>query len=68
MSHDTGGVVAQAFYNGTKESEKPCLEQLVAQSDVKSQGLTANALHLHPTMTMQIEKTGGVFVIGLKDT
>jgi predicted transposase YbfD/YdcC len=67
VSHETGGVLGQAFYNGTKESEKPCLEQLVAQTGVKSQRLTADALHLHPAMTAQIEQAGGVFVIGLKN-
>ncbi len=67
VSHQTGGVVGQAFYNGTKESEKPCLQQLVQQTGVQSQQLTADALHLCPAMTQPIEQAGGVFVIGLKD-
>jgi len=67
VRHEDGGVVGQAFYNGTKESEKPCLQQLVETTGVKSQKITADALHLHPCMTEMVEQAGGVFVIGLKD-
>jgi len=67
VSHQSGGVIGQAFYNGTKESEKPCLQQLVQQTGVQSQQLTADALHLCPAMTQPIEQSGGIFVIGLKD-
>lgn len=66
VSHDEGGVVGQAFYNGTKESEKPCLQQLVDTTGVKSQKITADALHLTPSMTEMVAQAGGVFVIGLK--
>jgi len=67
VRHEDGGVVGQAFYNGTKESEKPCLQQLVDITGVKSQKITADALHLHPSITEMVEQAGGVFVIGLKD-
>lgn len=67
VSHEDRAVIGQAFYNGTKESEKPCLQQLVRQSGVQSQKITADALHLCPAMTESIEGGGGVFVIGLKD-
>ena len=67
VRHADGAVVGQAFYNGTKESEKPCLEQLVKDCGVQSQQMTADALHLHPKMTQSIHQGGGTFVIGLKD-
>lgn len=67
VRHEDGAVVGQAFYNGTKESEKPCLEQLVRDSGVQSQKMTADALHLHPKMTQGVHQGGGTFVIGLKD-
>jgi len=67
VAHKDRAVVAQRFYNGTKESEKPCLSALVQQSGVCRQGFTADALHLHPEMTEAIAQAGGVFVIGLKD-
>lgn len=67
VSHQERAVVGQAFYNGTKDSEKPCLEDLVLRTGVQKQQFTADALHLHPTMTESIHQAGGVFVIGLKD-
>lgn len=67
VAHKDRSVVAQRFYNGTKESEKPCLSALVQQSRVCQQGFTADALHLHPEMTGPIAQAGGIFVIGLKD-
>lgn len=66
VSHDERCVVGQVFYNGTKESEKPCLQQLVDTAGVKSQKITADALHLTPSMTEMVAQAGGVFVIGLK--
>lgn len=67
VSHEDGAVVGQAFYNGTKESEKPCLQQLITSSGVKSHKITADALHLHPGMTDLINGAKGVFLIGLKE-
>lgn len=67
VSHEDRAIVGQAFYNGTKESEKPCLQQLIQQTGVQSQQITADALHLCPAMTEPIEQAGGTFVIGLKD-
>lgn len=67
VSHKDTSVVGQAFYNGTKESEKPCLAQLVQRTGVHKQYFTADALHLHPKMTAPINQAGGTFVIGLKD-
>jgi predicted transposase YbfD/YdcC len=67
VSHQERAVVGQAFYNGTKDSEKPCLKDLVQQTGVHKQRFTADALHLHPGMTESIHQAGGVFVIGLKD-
>jgi predicted transposase YbfD/YdcC len=67
VSHKDRAVIGQAFYNGTKESEKPCLQQLVQQTGVQSQQITADALHLCPAMTEPIEQAGGIFAIGLKD-
>lgn len=67
VSHEDRAVIGQAYYNGNKESEKPCLQQLITTAQVESQQITADALHLHPQMTGLINQAGGVFVIGLKD-
>jgi len=66
VSHQNQACVAQSFYNGNKESEKPCLYQLVEKSGIKNQKLTFDALHLYPKMTVSINRAGGIFVIGLK--
>lgn len=66
VSHEDRAVIGQAFYNGTKESEKPCLQQLMEHTEVHSQQITADALHLHPSMTESVHGASGIFVIGLK--
>jgi len=67
VSHEDRQVAAQSFYNGTKESEKPCLRALIQVSGLISQQITADALHLNPETTEPIEQGGGVFLIGLKE-
>jgi len=67
VRHKDRAVIGQAFYNGAKESEKPCLQKLVVKTGVKSQKITADALHLNPTMTETIHSAKGKFIIGLKD-
>ena len=67
VRHEDGAVLEKAFYNGTKDSEKSCLQQLIEQSQADSQKITADALHLCPAMTEPIEEAGGIFIIGLKD-
>lgn len=67
VRHEDRAVLGQGYYNGTKESEKPCLQDLIEQSGAKSQKITADALHLHPSMTRTIEQEGGIFLIGLKE-
>jgi len=67
VRHEDRAVLGQGYYNGTKESEKPCLQKLIEQNGVRSQKITTDALHLCPSMTEPIEAEGGIFLIGLKD-
>lgn len=57
---------AQSHYNGTKESEIPCLRTLIKESGICSQKFTADALHLCPKTTEMITDSNGIFIIGLK--
>lgn len=66
VEHQSRQVVAQTFYNGTKESEKPCLRNLIKEKMLHSQKITADALHLNTEMTGSINENGGIFLIGLK--
>lgn len=66
VRHKDKSVLGQGAYNGQKESEKPCLRQVIKESRAASQKITADALHLNPETTSLIAQAGGVFLIGLK--
>lgn len=66
VRHEDRAVPAKTYCNGTKDSEEPCLQQLVRQAGAGSQKITAGALHLCPAVTEPIEGAGGIFLIGLK--
>ncbi len=66
QAHDSGQVVAQTYYNGIKESERPAVLQLLNESGLCSQKVTLDALHLTPRATGAIHKAQGVYLIGLK--
>lgn len=67
VRHEDGSVLGQSRYNGEKESEKPCLRNLIESKNAQSQKITADALHLNPAMTSMIEQGEGIFIIGLKE-
>jgi predicted transposase YbfD/YdcC len=60
-------VQCNAYYHGEKESEKTCLQELILEQGLSNQKITADALHLCPALTEQIQTAGGVFLIGLKN-
>lgn len=60
-------VVGQSYYNGEKESEKPCLRNLLTTSLTSGQKISLDALHLCPATCELISKAEGVFLIGLKN-
>lgn len=64
--HEDKAVLCQDFYNGKKESEKPCFRNLLINSGAIKQKISADALHLNPKTTSIIQKAGGIFLIGLK--
>lgn len=66
LAHESEQVVGQAYYNGTKESERPTTRDLLAEKELNSQCLTLDALHLNPLTVNAIHKAGGVYVIGVK--
>ena len=66
VSHKDRFTHGQAFYNGLKESERPCVSQLL-RGKLGSQKITLDALHLIPETVKQIEQQNGIFLIGLKE-
>lgn len=66
VRHETREVASQDYYDGTKESEKPCLKKLLEDTGMQRHKITADALHLYPGMTDVISKAKGTFIFGLK--
>lgn len=66
VRHEDGAVLGQGRYSGKKESERPCLRELVARTGASGQKITLDALHLCPKTTAPIAQGGGIFLIGLK--
>ena len=66
VSHKDRIVHGQEFYNGMKESERPCACVLLRRG-LDGQKITMDALHLIPETVKQIEKQQGIFLIGLKE-
>jgi len=45
LAHDSEEIARQAYYNGTKESERPTVRQLLNDTGLYNQKLTLDALH-----------------------
>ena len=66
LAHESEQIVGQAYYNGSKQSEKPTVSQLLNDTGLYNQQLTLDALHLNPLIVNAINEAGGVYIIGLK--
>lgn len=67
VSHEEGLTIAQDFYNGRKESEKESVRSLLKETGLEKQKLSLDALHFSPKTTTQIARSGGIYLIGLKE-
>lgn len=59
-------IYSQSYYNGAKESEKPCLRGLLKSSGANSQKVSMDALHLCPLTIHPVALSGGIYLVGLK--
>lgn len=66
VAHQLGTVVAQTFYCGSKESERPAVATLIETQQLAAQKLTLDALHLIPATLELIHAATGQYVVGLK--
>ena len=66
LAHQTGQTAGQTYYDGSKESERPAVRKLLAESGLYSQKVTLDALHLVPKTLSAIHGAQGVYLIGLK--
>lgn len=62
----TQAVVAQAYYKGTKESERPAIATLLKDNDLTDKKIVLDALHLVPCLLEAIHQARGTYLIGLK--
>ena len=62
----TREVVGETFYNGKKESEVPAVKKMLEQTNLKTQKISLDALHLKPDTLKLIEKASGKYLVGLK--
>jgi predicted transposase YbfD/YdcC len=66
VHHNSRQVYGQAFYNGHKQSERPCVRQVLG-GGLASQKITLDALHLIPETIKNIAGDQGIYVAGLKE-
>ncbi|QHW01062.1 ISAs1 family transposase [Spirosoma endbachense] len=66
LTHDSEAIVGQAYYSGSKESEKPVVRQLLNDKGLYNQKITLDALHLNPLTVNAIEGAGGIYIVGIK--
>jgi predicted transposase YbfD/YdcC len=66
VEHSTRITMGQTFYNGSKESEKPAVQALLAENGLLNQKITVDALHFNPKTLQPINLNQGFYVVGLK--
>jgi predicted transposase YbfD/YdcC len=66
VAHASEVIAGQAYYNGRKESERPVVGQLLANTGLQNQKITLDALHLIPLTINAIHGAGGIYLVGLK--
>jgi predicted transposase YbfD/YdcC len=66
VRHLNREVVGQGFYNGKKESEVPAVKKILKQTNINTQKVSIDALHLKPDSLKIINQAGGKFLVGLK--
>lgn len=66
VSHENREVFAEGYYNGSKASEQPAVQNLLKKNNLASQGLTFDALHFNPTTLNYIQDKGGTYIASLK--
>lgn len=67
VAHENGETVAQDYYCGKKESEKPKVRQVLEESGLGGQKITLDALHCNPKTLGLIAQENGKYVVGLKN-
>ena len=67
VRHQDKSVLRQGYYNGSKESERPTVLDLLVSSGVCSQSVSMDALHFIPHTLTTIAESSGTYLVGLKE-
>lgn len=67
VRHENGETIAQDYYCGKKESEKPKVRQMLEDSGLAGQKTSFDALHCNPKTLSVITQARGKYVVGLKN-
>jgi len=59
-------VVVQTYYNGSKQSERPSIVNLLTDNDLLKRKIVLDALHLVPALLDAIHRQRGTYLVGLK--
>lgn len=66
VEHKDRITYGENFYNGKKESEIPCVRDLL-KAGFADQKISLDALHLNPETTQLIQENQGSYLIGIKE-
>jgi hypothetical protein len=67
VRHCDKAVLLQGYYNGSKESERPTIVDLLEVTGVCSQKVSMDALHFTPKTLVVVEEANGCYLVGLKE-
>jgi predicted transposase YbfD/YdcC len=59
--------IAQDYYSGEKESEVPTVRKILKERGLASRKISLDALHCKPVTLAIINKSGGKYLVGLKE-
>ncbi len=66
VAQSSEAVVIQTYYNGTKESERPAIVNLLTDNELLKRKIVLDALHLVPALLDAIHHQTGTYLVGLK--
>jgi predicted transposase YbfD/YdcC len=66
IAQSSEAVVIQTYYNGTKESERPAIVNLLTDNELLKRKVVLDALHLVPALLDAIHHQTGTYLVGLK--
>lgn len=66
VAQSSEAVVIQTYYNGTKESERPAVVNLLIDNELLKRKVVLDALHLVPALLDAVHHQRGTYLVGLK--